>query len=67
MVKFRDNVTEQQRLADEFARSVKERDALNASLEGALLGFRTASDEILAAVNQNASQMRRSARADRAA
>ena len=37
VVKFRDNVTEQQRLADEFTRSAKERDALNASLEGALL------------------------------
>ena len=50
VVKFRDNVTEQRRLADEFARAVNERDALNASLEGALSSFRTASDEILAAV-----------------
>ena len=37
---------------------MKERETLNASLEGALLNFRTTTDEILAAVNQNASQMR---------
>ena len=58
VVKFRDNVTEQQRLADEFARAVKEREALSASMETALTSFRTTSDEILAAVDLNARQMR---------
>ena len=47
VVKFRDNVTEQQRLADEFARAVKERETLSASMETALTSFRTTSDEIL--------------------
>jgi methyl-accepting chemotaxis protein len=61
VVKLRDNVTEQQRLADEFARAVKEREALNTSMETALATFRSTSDTILAAVDQNATQMRETA------
>jgi methyl-accepting chemotaxis protein len=61
VAKFRDNVTEQQRLADEFARAVTEREALNESMEAALKSFRSSSDEILSAVDHNAAQMRETA------
>ena len=41
---FRDNVIAQQRLANEFAQAVKEREALNASMESALAGFRASTE-----------------------
>jgi methyl-accepting chemotaxis protein len=58
VIKFRDNVIEQKRLADEFQQTVKERDERNKNMEGAVESFRTITDELLATVGSNAAVMK---------
>jgi methyl-accepting chemotaxis protein len=61
VVKFRDNVTEQQRLADVFSRTVRERDEHNKGMDGAVESFRAISETLLASVGENAATMKATA------
>ena len=63
VARFRDNVIEQQRAAEDFARAVEERDRLNRNMENAVEEFRIASDRILATVSNNAGAMNDTAQA----
>jgi methyl-accepting chemotaxis protein len=63
VAKFRDNVIEQQRAAENFAEAVREREERNRNMESAVEGFRTASNTLLATVGENAKAMKETAQA----
>lgn len=54
---FRDNVIEQQRLAVEFEKTVKEREERNRTIESAVESFRGSVQQVLAALVDNATTM----------
>ena len=63
VVKFRDNVIEQQKTAEKFAREVEAKEALNRNMESSVESFRTVAEELLSTVGANADVMRDTAHA----
>jgi methyl-accepting chemotaxis protein len=58
---FRDNVVEQQRLAEAVEQAAKQRDEQTRSLEAAVEGFRATADKLLGSVGENAQVMQHTA------
>jgi hypothetical protein len=63
VAKFRDNVIAQQEAANNFAREVEQREAVNRNMESAVEAFRATSTALLTKVADNAGLMRQTAEA----
>jgi methyl-accepting chemotaxis protein len=63
VAKFRDNVIDQQKTAEKFAREVDAKEALNRNMESSVESFRAVAEELLSTVGENAGVMRDTAHA----
>jgi methyl-accepting chemotaxis protein len=63
VAKFRDNVIDQQKTAEKFAREVDAKEALNRNMDSSVESFRAVAEELLSTVGENAGVMRDTAHA----